>query len=123
MSAWVGRHLVHTRDGNRFAKRCSNITALFRCSSLNQSWTHVSYSHSSNCPIRFAGDAVPQFEPYQTEKLVRVRSKVYGGIKANWKLLMENFMEYYHLEPVHPQLCAVSGVDEHVRMQVRDDGS
>jgi phenylpropionate dioxygenase-like ring-hydroxylating dioxygenase large terminal subunit len=44
---------------------------------------------------------------------------VYGGIRANWKLLMENFMEYYHLEPVHPQLCAVSGVDEHVRMQVQ----
>jgi phenylpropionate dioxygenase-like ring-hydroxylating dioxygenase large terminal subunit len=73
------------------------------------------------CPSRVTGDAVPQFEPYGTENLVRVRTKVYGGIKANWKLLMENFMEYYHLEPVHPQLCAVSGVDEHVRMQVLYD--
>ena len=36
---------------------------------------------------------------------------------CNWKLLNENFMEYYHLPSVHPSLCAVSGVDEHVRTQ------
>lgn len=37
--------------------------------------------------------------------------------KANWKNLIENFLEYYHLPAVHPELCAVSGVDEHVRTQ------
>merc|ERR1719181_708406 len=37
--------------------------------------------------------------------------------RANWKNLIENFLEYYHLPAVHPALCAVSGVDEHVRTQ------
>lgn len=36
---------------------------------------------------------------------------------ANWKLLYENFLEYYHLPAVHPGLCPVSGVDEHARRQ------
>ena len=38
-------------------------------------------------------------------------------IKANWKLIAENFMEYYHLPWVHPELTTVSGVNEHHRQQ------
>ena len=40
-------------------------------------------------------------------------------VAANWKLLMENYLEYYHLPAVHPALCNVSGVDEHQRRQGR----
>ena len=36
---------------------------------------------------------------------------------CNWKVLIENFLEYYHLPAVHPALCHVSGVDEHDRVQ------
>ena len=32
---------------------------------------------------------------------------------------MENYLEYYHLPAVHPELCDVSGVDEHRRNQGR----
>eukprot|EP00468_Gymnochlora_sp_CCMP2014_P009277 CAMPEP_0167747372 /NCGR_PEP_ID=MMETSP0110_2-20121227/4248_1 /TAXON_ID=629695 /ORGANISM="Gymnochlora sp., Strain CCMP2014" /LENGTH=504 /DNA_ID=CAMNT_0007632273 /DNA_START=195 /DNA_END=1709 /DNA_ORIENTATION=+ len=49
--------------------------------------------------------------------LISVRSKTISS-KANWKLLVENFMEYYHLPSVHPSLCAVSAVDDHHRTQV-----
>ena len=38
-------------------------------------------------------------------------------VDANWKLLVENYLEYYHLPAVHPELCNVSGVDEHRRHQ------
>jgi len=38
---------------------------------------------------------------------------------CNWKVLVENFCEYYHLPAVHPSLCTVSGVDEHCRAQGR----
>jgi choline monooxygenase len=38
-------------------------------------------------------------------------------IRANWKLVSENFMEYYHLPWVHPELCTVSGFDDHHRFQ------
>ena len=38
-------------------------------------------------------------------------------IEANWKLVSENFQEYYHLTWVHPELAKVSRVDDHYRYQ------
>jgi len=38
-------------------------------------------------------------------------------IRANWKLISENFQEYYHLTWVHPELAKVSRVDDHYRYQ------
>jgi choline monooxygenase len=38
-------------------------------------------------------------------------------IDANWKLIAENFMEYYHLPWVHPELIKVSRVKDHYRYQ------
>ena len=38
-------------------------------------------------------------------------------IAANWKLITENFQEYYHLTWVHPELAKVSRVDDHYRYQ------
>ncbi|MGA7271569.1 MAG: aromatic ring-hydroxylating dioxygenase subunit alpha [Acidimicrobiia bacterium] len=38
-------------------------------------------------------------------------------IGANWKLIAENFMEYYHLPWVHPELLKVSRVKDHYRYQ------
>jgi len=38
-------------------------------------------------------------------------------IQANYKMVQENFMEYYHLPWVHPELCEVSSVANHVRRQ------
>jgi choline monooxygenase len=38
-------------------------------------------------------------------------------IRANWKLITENFQEYYHLGWVHPELAKVSRVADHYRYQ------
>ncbi|MGD2059927.1 MAG: aromatic ring-hydroxylating dioxygenase subunit alpha [Acidimicrobiia bacterium] len=38
-------------------------------------------------------------------------------IAANWKLVAENFMEYYHLPWVHPELAKVSRIKDHYRYQ------
>ena len=38
-------------------------------------------------------------------------------IDANWKLISENFQEYYHLTWVHPELAKVSRVGDHYRYQ------
>lgn len=38
-------------------------------------------------------------------------------IRANWKLIAENFMEYYHLPWVHPELAKVSRIQDHYRFQ------
>jgi len=29
-------------------------------------------------------------------------------ISANWKILAENYHEYYHCSSIHPELCEVS---------------
>lgn len=38
-------------------------------------------------------------------------------IRANWKLISENYQEYYHLPWVHPELARVSRVRDHYRYQ------
>lgn len=38
-------------------------------------------------------------------------------IHANWKLIAENYQEYYHLTWVHPELAKVSRVEDHYRYQ------
>ena len=59
-------------------------------------------------PQRLAGYELDDWSPRQTQEL---------DIKANWKLISENFQEYYHLAWVHPELAKVSRVEDHYRYQ------
>lgn len=63
------------------------------------------------------GDLKDQLRHYPLGDLVVGRRTTVENIPCNWKILAENFMEYYHLPSVHPALCAVSGVDDHLRTQ------
>ena len=36
---------------------------------------------------------------------LRVGKSISYEVQANWKLLLENFMECYHCGPMHPELC------------------
>lgn len=47
----------------------------------------------------------------------RLLRRVEYDIAANWKLIGENFMEYYHLPWVHPGLVKVSPLKAHHRWQ------
>jgi choline monooxygenase len=68
-------------------------------------------------PLReFLGDLPAQYRNFPLDELVLVRRKKYD-IKANWKLIAENFLEYYHLPWVHPELCGVTAIDMHKRNQ------
>lgn len=51
---------------------------------------------------RFGDYAV--FERYGVGNL-RVGKSISYDVHANWKLLLENFMECYHCGPMHPELC------------------
>lgn len=62
------------------------------------------------------GDLPQRFARFPLEELRLVGRKPYQ-IRANWKLIAENFMEYYHLPWVHPELCNVSGFKDHYRCQ------
>src|SRR6185295_14542446 len=47
-----------------------------------------------------------QFKNYGLENL-RIGKRIVTDIKANWKLLAENFSECFHCPPVHPELCRI----------------
>ncbi len=59
-------------------------------------------------PDRMAGYGLDDWQPRLTQEL---------DIAANWKLISENFQEYYHLTWVHPELAKVSRVEDHYRYQ------
>ena len=47
---------------------------------------------------------VELFARYQMPD-VRVARSVTYDVRANWKLVIENFLECYHCGPMHPELC------------------
>src|SRR6185503_19716985 len=51
-------------------------------------------------------DLQKRFRNYGFENL-RIGKRVVADVKANWKLLGENFSECFHCPPVHPELCRV----------------
>lgn len=64
------------------------------------------------------GDLPDRCAEYRLEEWQVVREKTYD-IQANYKLIGENFMEYYHLPWVHPELVKVSRMEDHYRWQGR----
>jgi choline monooxygenase len=69
------------------------------------------------CPLsEWLGDLPDRYRRYPLNELQLVCRKDYS-ISANWKLIAENFMEYYHLPSVHPELCNISGFENHYRCQ------
>jgi phenylpropionate dioxygenase-like ring-hydroxylating dioxygenase large terminal subunit len=62
------------------------------------------------------GDLPERMAGYGFEKW-RIEETAVFDIAANWKLVSENFQEYYHLTWVHPELAKVSRVKDHYRYQ------
>ena len=47
-----------------------------------------------------------KYRNYNFQNL-RIGKRIVVDVKANWKLLVENFAECFHCPPVHPELCRV----------------
>lgn len=62
------------------------------------------------------GDLPERMSGYQLETW-HEQETMTVEIDANWKLISENFQEYYHLPWVHPGLSDVSRVEDHYRYQ------
>lgn len=62
------------------------------------------------------GDLPERFAGYRLAEWVPQRRRTYE-VAANYKLVGENFMEYYHLPWVHPELDQVSRFSDHYRWQ------
>lgn len=66
--------------------------------------------------VRLSGKPVPlkstlgelpvRFRNHQFENL-RIGKRIVAEVRANWKLLCENFSECFHCPPVHPELCRI----------------
>ncbi len=52
------------------------------------------------------GDRAQRYERYRFGEL-RVGKRIVLDVRANWKLLAENFSECFHCPPVHPQFCRI----------------
>ena len=57
---------------------------------------------------RLAGYRLAEWSSHLTQDI---------DIDSNWKLISENFQEYYHLRWVHPELAKVSRAQDHYRYQ------
>ena len=57
-----------------------------------------------NTPILERFGSYAPFARYGIGKL-KVGKTITYEVQANWKLLLENFMECYHCGPMHPELC------------------
>ena len=65
---------------------------------------------------QWLGDLPERLGGFELDKW-EVRGTKDYDIAANWKLIAENFMEYYHLPWVHPELMKVSRIQDHYRYQ------
>jgi len=52
------------------------------------------------------GDREARYARYRFGEL-RIGKRIVLDVKANWKLLAENFSECFHCPPVHPEFCRV----------------
>jgi phenylpropionate dioxygenase-like ring-hydroxylating dioxygenase large terminal subunit len=64
----------------------------------------------------WVGDLSDRLDGYSLDTW-EVQARKDYDIGANWKLVAENFMEYYHLPWVHPELAKVSRIQDHYRYQ------
>jgi glycine betaine catabolism A len=56
------------------------------------------------------GNAAVVVDGYGTERLRAGATHTYE-VAANWKILVENYLECYHCAPIHPELCRVTPPD------------
>jgi Rieske 2Fe-2S family protein len=64
------------------------------------------------------GNLGDHLAPYKPERLVVAARHTYE-VRANWKLLHENYQECYHCSEIHPALCKVTPPDSGYSIDIR----
>jgi glycine betaine catabolism A len=72
-------------------------------------WDFVRAADGIDPEIQF-GNLWDLLAPWETERLVVGASHSYE-VRANWKLIHENYQECYHCSQIHPELCTVTAPD------------
>jgi choline monooxygenase len=76
----------------------------------------VRFSNMKQTLEEYYGDVVHRYINYPLEECKIVNENSYN-VKANWKILVENFCEYLHLTNIHKDLVKVSTLDNHITTQ------
>ncbi len=69
-------------------------------------------THNPSCITKDFGNFFDLLKHYPLDKCSIVKTHKYY-INCNWKLLIDNFIEYYHLPAVHKELVKVSTMHGH----------
>jgi Rieske 2Fe-2S family protein len=70
-------------------------------------WVFVNLSGDARPLEDWLGNLDEYISPWEPERL-RVAARHEYVVQANWKLVVENFLECYHCPSIHPELCRVS---------------
>lgn len=70
-------------------------------------WVFVNASGDAPPFEEHIGNLGMAVDPYTPERLVLGASHEYV-IEANWKIVIENYLECYHCSSIHPELCEVT---------------
>ena len=84
-----------------------------------QTWgflVFVNLSAQTTTFEEWLGDLPQKFQSHVLENWEISKEKNFD-VASNYKLIEENFMEYYHLPFVHPELTSVSRMEDHHRSQ------
>ncbi|WP_272005022.1 aromatic ring-hydroxylating oxygenase subunit alpha [Roseovarius sp. ZX-A-9] len=79
-------------------------------------WNHIIFVNlNENAkPLEdYLSNLTERWAPFDLANTYHGGSMVFE-IKANWKLVLENFLESYHLPKVHPELNRYSPLEDHV---------
>ena len=84
-----------------------------------KTWGFLIFVNLNHEPSKFdewLGDLPEKFKSHGLDKWEISSEKNYD-VNSNYKLIAENFMEYYHLPFVHPELADISRIEDHYRFQ------
>jgi len=65
-------------------------------------WIFVNLNNNAGDFVDYATPLIARLEGVDVDNLVPLARLDFGEVATNWKFLMENFMEPYHVQYVHP---------------------
>jgi glycine betaine catabolism A len=77
-------------------------------------WVFVNASGDARPLSEHLGNLDAVVADYRTERLVALASHEYE-VAANWKIVIENYLECYHCSSIHPELCKVTPPESDVQ--------
>ena len=78
-------------------------------------WIFVNASGDAGPLSGWLGDLEQHLASWEPERLALGERHEYV-VEANWKLILENFVECYHCPSIHPELCRVSDPESGTEM-------